>query len=134
MTGIGYLGVLLEGTQRIVIDAGMGKFKLLKGDDPTDYWEVPDLRKWSLFQPNIFIYCLYTNRNLTVDGALVLLDLSQDFGVENAGNHMTVIPREKLDTGISYIPVVNRGYMWQDSLENIYTSGGHFFSQPWPGA
>ena len=42
----GYPGVLLEGTQKIVIDGGMAKFKLLKGDDPNDYWEVPDLSKY----------------------------------------------------------------------------------------
>ena len=41
----GRAGVLLEGTQKIVIDGGMAKFKLLKGDDPDDYFEVPDLRK-----------------------------------------------------------------------------------------
>ena len=68
-----------------------------------------------------------------VDGALVMLDLSQDFGIEDVGNYMTVIRREKLDSG-SYVPVVNRGCMWQDSLENIYISGGHFFSQSLPGA
>ena len=66
-----------------------------------------------------------------VDGALVLLDLSQGFGVEEVGNHMTVIPREELQTG-SYVPVVSRGSMWQDSIENIYISGGEFFSQPFP--
>ena len=24
----------------------MAKFKILKGDDPSDYWEVPDLREY----------------------------------------------------------------------------------------
>ena len=67
-----------------------------------------------------------------VDGALVLFDISESFGVEEVGNRLTVIRREKLDTG-SYIPVVNRGSMWQDSLENIYICGGHFFSQPFEG-
>lgn len=68
-----------------------------------------------------------------VDGALVMLDLSQDFGIEEVGNYMTVIRREKLDSG-NHVPVVNRGCMWQDSLENIYISGGHFFSQSLPAA
>ena len=68
-----------------------------------------------------------------VDGALVLLDISESFGLDEVGNHLTIIRREKLNTG-SFIPVVNRGTMWQDSLENIYISGGHFFSQPFPGA
>ena len=76
-----------------------------------------------------------------VDGALVLLDLNQDFELENSWAHMTVIRREKLgDTYANaseyvgeYIPVTNRGYMWQDSLGNIYIAGGHFFSQPLPG-
>ena len=67
-----------------------------------------------------------------VDGALVLFDISHSFNIEEVGNHLTVIRREKLDTG-SYIPVVNSGSMWQDSLENIYISGGHFFSQAWGG-
>lgn len=44
----GYPAVLLEGMKKIVLDGGMAKFKLLKGDDPSDYWEVPDLSKWQI--------------------------------------------------------------------------------------
>lgn len=67
-----------------------------------------------------------------VDGALAVIDLDQDFAIEQVWNYMTVIRREKLESG-GYVPVVNRGCMWQDSLNNIYLSGGHFFSQAWGG-
>ena len=70
------LGLLLDGNETIVIDGGMGKFKVLRtGEDEeiqtaaynfgnisdtfnetslgleartplSDYWEVPDLRRW----------------------------------------------------------------------------------------
>ena len=66
------------------------------------------------------------------DGDLVILDVSQDFRVTDLGNHMTVIPKNRLATD-DPVPVFNRGCMWQDNLENIYISGGHFFSQPFPG-
>lgn len=88
------------------------------------------------------------------------MDLSQDFELENSGAHLTVIRREWLGPGFppglvpmssldrvsrptniphdltpvgGYIPVTNRGYMWQDSPGNIYIAGGYFFSQPSPG-
>ena len=45
LTSIGYSGVYQKKSKRIVIDGGMAKFKILKGDNPSDYWEVPDLRR-----------------------------------------------------------------------------------------
>ena len=66
------------------------------------------------------------------DGALVVLDLTKDFGVDDV-EFMTVQRKEQGDGGKgSIIPVVNRGYMWQDSLGFVYIGGGHFFSQKWP--
>ena len=47
-----HTSVLLDQSQRIVIDGGMAKFKVMKNDDPGDFWEVPDLRKWNKYSSN----------------------------------------------------------------------------------
>ena len=66
------------------------------------------------------------------DGALVLLDLTKDFEINDV-EFMTVQRRQEGGDGNgSYVPVANRGYMWQDNLGNVYIGGGHFFSQNWP--
>ena len=66
------------------------------------------------------------------DGALVVLDFTNDFEDTNI-KFITVQHRQKGGDGNgSYIPVANRGYMWQDNLGHIYIGGGHFFSQKWP--
>ena len=84
--------------------------------------------------------CVRGSKTLTydyikmIDGALVTLDLTQRFMVSEKGFKLMKVTRRIYDMGSnsSFVPVANRGYMWQDSLGNVYIGGGHFFSQPWP--
>ena len=68
-----------------------------------------------------------------IDGALVTIDLTQNFKLADAGLYMKIIRRQEGGDGNGgYIPVTNRAYIWQDDLENIYIAGGNFPSQPLP--
>ena len=58
-----------------------------------------------------------------LDADIVTIELSVSFELDSLP--MTI------DRKPDYVPVVNRGYMWSDSENHIYTAGGHFFTQAW---
>ena len=67
-----------------------------------------------------------------IDGALVMLDFTKDFKLGDEG-FITVKRRQEDGDGKgNYIPITNRGCIWQDNLGKIYLTSGHFFSQKWP--